>query len=55
MPLDPNDAQKLSERVDALEKEMLSWKVRYEENRRISWVVGGVGALMLILQALSRR
>lgn len=55
MPLDHTDIQKLTERVEALEKEVISWKVRYEEQKRNGLVFAGAMAVFAILFALAKR
>ena len=52
---DPSEIQKLTERVETLEKQVLEWKILYEERKKGGYIAMGIGALFLILYVLGRR
>lgn len=55
MQPDPSHIQKLTERVEALEKQVFEWKIIYEEQKRRSLVGLGIVAIFLVVYALIQR
>jgi tetrahydromethanopterin S-methyltransferase subunit G len=55
MNTDPNEIQKLTERVEALEKQIFEWKIIYEQQKRGGLIGFAIFALVVIIIALSWR
>ncbi len=55
MQPNPSEIQKLTERVEALEKKVMEWQIRYEEQKRNGLIFAGAMAVFAILFALAKR
>jgi hypothetical protein len=55
MQTDPNEIQKLTERVEAIEKQIFEWKIIYEQQKRGSVIGFALFALVVLVIALTWR
>lgn len=54
MQPDPSEIQKLTERVEALEKQVTEWKTEYEKTLIVAKSFAAFSLLLLLVQFLSR-
>jgi archaellum component FlaC len=54
MNTDPNEIQKMNERIEALEKQITEWKIRYEEQKRIALYGAGTLLVFLLITLIKR-
>lgn len=54
MQPNPNEIQKLTERVEALEKQVAEWKIEYEKALFLAKSFAAFSVLLLLVQLLTR-
>lgn len=54
MQPDPNEIQKLTERVETLEKQVTEWKIEYEKTTLVAKSFAAFSLLLLLVQFLTR-